>query len=195
MCIYVILYIHVYIYIELTWCSYIQVILDNCGVQLGSFKVDTSHGSSLILLPMFDGRRAIKTWWNTDGTLPETNMFAPKNSMVGILVFYWEGLFSGAMLVSGRVFVPVWFSMPGSFRQIFDDLIVNLQGIRLWESDRGSQPYWCSIIIWMNDSICCNPCNGNSYESTSQGWQGIEFFFHSSIGSIASNVIYRSTSK
>ena len=76
-------------------------------MQLGPFKVDTSHGSSLILLPMFDGRRAIKTWWNTDVTLPETNIFAPKNSMVGILVFYWEGLFSWAMLVSGRVFVPV----------------------------------------------------------------------------------------
>ena len=37
-------------------------------------------------------------------TLPETNI-APENGWLefGILVSYWDGLFSGAMLVSGRV--------------------------------------------------------------------------------------------
>ena len=34
-------------------------------------------------------------------TFPETNIFAPEN--VGILLSYWGGLFSGAMLVSGSV--------------------------------------------------------------------------------------------
>ena len=24
-----------------------------------------------------------------------------------------------------------------------------------------------AFVIWMNDSLCCNPCNGNSYEWTS----------------------------
>ena len=40
-------------------------------------------------------------------TLPETNM-APENGWLffqsfGILVSFWDGLFSGAMLISGRV--------------------------------------------------------------------------------------------
>ena len=37
-------------------------------------------------------------------TLPETNI-APEKWMIGILLSFWEGLFSGAMLVSGRVVV------------------------------------------------------------------------------------------
>ena len=42
-------------------------------------------------------------------TLLETNIFAPKNGWleVGILLSYWGGLFSGAMLVSGRVYHPI----------------------------------------------------------------------------------------
>ena len=44
--------------------------------------------------------------------LPETNIFAPENGWleddVGRLVSFWEGLFSGAMLVSVRVFF--WIS-------------------------------------------------------------------------------------
>ena len=39
-------------------------------------------------------------------TLPETNI-APEKWMVGILLSYWGGLFSGATLVSGRVYYPV----------------------------------------------------------------------------------------
>ncbi len=45
-------------------------------------------------------------------SLPETNIFAPENGWleddVGRLVSFWEGLFSGAMLVSVRVFF--WIS-------------------------------------------------------------------------------------
>ena len=36
-----------------------------------------------------------------DGTLPETNSLPLK--MDGKLLSFWDGLFSGAMLVSGRV--------------------------------------------------------------------------------------------
>ena len=44
-------------------------------------------------------------WWvptTFRSTLPETNI-APQKWMVGILVSSWKGLFSVAMLVSGRV--------------------------------------------------------------------------------------------
>ena len=34
--------------------------------------------------------------------------------MVGILVSFWDGPFSGAMLVSGRVFVNFFFSGSGA---------------------------------------------------------------------------------
>ena len=36
-------------------------------------------------------------------TLPETNIFVLKMEYVGILVSFWDGLFSGPMLVSGSV--------------------------------------------------------------------------------------------
>ena len=35
-------------------------------------------------------------------TLPKTNIFAPENGWLEVEVSYWEGLFSGDMLVSGR---------------------------------------------------------------------------------------------
>ena len=49
------------------------------------------------------------------GTLSETNI-APWKSMVGILVSFWEGLFSGAaMLVSGRVDnLEIWVPEDGT---------------------------------------------------------------------------------
>ncbi len=41
-------------------------------------------------------------------TFPETNI-APEKWMVGILLSYWEGNFSGAMLNFGRVLITgVW---------------------------------------------------------------------------------------
>ena len=48
-------------------------------------------------------KKTLSTKWLT--TLPKTNM-APENGWleyVGILVSFWDGLFSGAMLVSGLV--------------------------------------------------------------------------------------------
>ena len=43
-------------------------------------------------------------------TLPETNSkFAPENGWLELLFFYWDDLFSGAMLVSGRVFKECLF--------------------------------------------------------------------------------------
>ena len=73
------------------------------------------------------------TWWTAwlilaffhglgiiDNTLPETNIFAPWKWMVGILLSFWDGLFSGAMLVSGRVTRSNWSFMangnPGSLQ-------------------------------------------------------------------------------
>ena len=38
-----------------------------------------------------------------DFTLPETNTFAPENWRLELLVSFWEGPFSGAMLVSRSV--------------------------------------------------------------------------------------------
>ena len=35
--------------------------------------------------------------------IPETNIYSPWKWMVGIIVSFWDGLFSGAMLVLGRV--------------------------------------------------------------------------------------------
>ena len=37
------------------------------------------------------------------GTLPETNIFAPENGWLEYYFSFWEGLFSGAMLVLGSV--------------------------------------------------------------------------------------------
>ena len=37
-------------------------------------------------------------------TLPETNIFEPENGWFQILVSLWDGLFSGAILVSGSVY-------------------------------------------------------------------------------------------
>ena len=73
------------------------------------------------------------TWWTAwlilaffhglgiiDETFPETNIFAPWKWMVGILLSFWDGLFSGAMLVSGRVTRSNWSFMangnPGSLQ-------------------------------------------------------------------------------
>ena len=36
-------------------------------------------------------------------TLPETSIFAPENGWLEYLVSFWNDLFSGATLVSGRV--------------------------------------------------------------------------------------------
>ena len=41
-------------------------------------------------------------------TLPKTNV-APEKWMIGILVSFWDGLFSGAMLVLGSVGDNGWF--------------------------------------------------------------------------------------
>ena len=43
-------------------------------------------------------------------TLLETNM-APGKWMVGMLVSFWDSLFSGAMLVSGRVCIGLQHSI------------------------------------------------------------------------------------
>ena len=40
-------------------------------------------------------------------TLPETNSLHLKVDGWNIVVSFWDGLFSGAMLVSGRVYYPV----------------------------------------------------------------------------------------
>ena len=45
--------------------------------------------------------------WSANGypSLKFNRQLAPKKWMVGILLSYWEGPFSGAMLVLGRVIV------------------------------------------------------------------------------------------
>ena len=45
-------------------------------------------------------------------TLPETNI-APCKWMVGILLSFWDGLLSGAMLVSGSVFIFLFLLLSG----------------------------------------------------------------------------------
>ena len=60
--------------------------------RVASCKWEVRHG---------DGHGTKLLLWDT---LPETNSSPLKKKwMVGILLSYWKGLFSGAMLVSGRV--------------------------------------------------------------------------------------------
>ncbi len=55
-----------------------------------------------------------KGWWlkypkhSWVYTLPETNIFAPEDGWLeDFLVSFWDGLFSGAMLVSARVILLI----------------------------------------------------------------------------------------
>ena len=63
------------------------------------------------------GKDAAGTWL----TLPETNSKRPWKLMVGILVSFWGGLFSGAMLVSGRVLLRLWSARLDLQKWFFDD--------------------------------------------------------------------------
>ena len=61
------------------------------------------------LFPSFES--STESTWKFGLTLPETNSERPWKWMVGILLSYWGGNFSGAMLVSGRVifYAPTFF--------------------------------------------------------------------------------------
>ena len=75
-------------------------------------------------------------------TLPETNV-APENGWLEDEIFFWEGLFLGAMLVSGRVMIiSNWNGHEqSSYSKVF---------LKLWmpEMNEGQEPQQTCIGTW-----------------------------------------------
>ncbi len=99
--------------------GYVKVFFSGGYTWTGSgyeSEVSCAVRSTMVNLPMM-GFRSHDTENDLTGsgrrihlnyTLPETNSKSTWKWMVGILVSHWDGLFSGAMLVLGRVLVSIF---------------------------------------------------------------------------------------
>ena len=94
--------------------------IDTAGVPLGVRLFFLATSTSKVI-----GIYLCLNIWHQSSTLPETNSLHLK-WMVGILVSFWDGQFSGAMLVSGRVnslFCPskwMFWGVVGGRQQLFE---------------------------------------------------------------------------
>ena len=110
--------IYLYTGCSLTFIWYILIFILH-GTCESAFETGNSVGRPpfvdwVLLLGVSRSWNIFAYWWWTGSscsylTLPETNI-APENGWLEYYFSFWDGLFSGAMLVSGRVHIDVEFN-------------------------------------------------------------------------------------